>query len=158
VYVPGNHDQELTAPAIHSAPIGFEDPIPGPQGCDNADGRVITAAGLTLAGLGGSIRYREGPNQYSQGQMRRRALALELRVRLRRRRVDVFLAHSPPRGVGDGEDPAHRGFAAFHRVIERLAPRLFVHGHLHPYGRRHEDRQVGSTRVVNAVPYRLVEL
>ena len=77
-------------------------------------------------------------------------------------------------GSGGGEEQAHVGnlvrfdearnrlrsnhLLLDHRVIERLAPRLFIHGHLHPYGRRHEDRQVGSTRVVNAVPYRLVEL
>jgi Icc-related predicted phosphoesterase len=90
--------------------------------------------------------------------MRRRALGLELRSRVRRRRIDVFLAHSPPLGCGDGEDAAHRGFGAFNRLIEQLQPRLFIHGHLHPYGRKHEDRVLGQTCVVNAVPYRLIEV
>jgi len=158
VYVPGNHDADLSLPDPTFAPLRFGEPIPGPQGCENADGRALQAAGLTIAGLGGSNRYREGPNQYTQGRMRRRALGLELRVRLLRRQVDVFLAHSPPLGCGDGEDGPHRGFAAFHPLIARLAPKLFIHGHLHPYGRPHEDRRIGSTRIVNAVPYRMLEL
>jgi Icc-related predicted phosphoesterase len=158
VYVPGNHDQELKAPGIPTPPLGFGDPVPGPQGCDNADGRLLEAAGLTIAGLGGSVRYRNGPNQYTQMEMRRRALWLELRVKIKRKHIDVFIAHSPPLGVGDGEDAAHKGFAAFDRVIARLRPTLFIHGHLHPYGRRHEDRRVGGTLVVNAVPYRVLDV
>ena len=158
VYVPGNHDQDLTPRPTNWAPLSFDDPIPGPQGCENADGRFVEAAGLTLAGLGGSVRYREGPNQYTQGEMKRRALGLELRARIRRRRIDVFLAHSPPLDSGDGEDAPHRGFAAFHRLIAQLRPRLFFHGHLHPYGRKHDDRRLGAALVVNAVPYRLIEL
>jgi predicted phosphodiesterase len=158
VYVPGNHDEELKASGIPTPPMGFGDPIPGPQGCDNADGRLVEAGGLTIAGLGGSVRYRDGPNQYSQREMRRRALWLELRVKLKRKHIDVFIAHSPPLGVGDGDDDAHRGFAAFAGLIERLQPTLFIHGHLHPYGRRHEDRKIGATRIINAVPYRVIDL
>ena len=158
VYVPGNHDADLTPRPTNWAPLSFDDPVPGPQGCENADGRFVDAAGLTIAGLGGSIRYREGPNQYTQGEMRRRALGLELRARIRRRPIEVLLAHSPPLDSGDGQDPAHRGFGAFHRLIAQLSPALFVHGHLHPYGRKHQDRKIGSTLIVNAVPYRLIEL
>ena len=158
VYVPGNHDQDLTPRPTNWAPLSFDDPIPGPQGCENADGRFVEAAGLTLAGLGGSVRYRKGPNQYTQGEMKRRALGLELRARIRRLRIDVVLAHSPPLDSGDGEDAPHRGFAAFHRLIAQLRPRLFVHGHMHPYGRKHDDRRLEATLLVNAVPYRLIEL
>lgn len=158
VYVPGNHDEDLKPDRVPTAPLGLEDPGPGPQGCDNADARIVEAAGVTIAGLGGSVRYRNGPNQYTQAEMRRRALWLELRVKIKRKRVDIFIAHSPPLGVGDGEDSAHRGFAAFRALIERLQPKLFVHGHLHPYGRRHDDQQIGRTRIVNAVPYRVIEL
>ena len=162
VYVPGNHDADVRFRRDSYGPVVFEQPIPGPEGCDNADGRIIEAAGLRIAGLGGSIRYRVGPNQYTQRQMRRRALGLELRARWRRRLgrpgVDILLTHAPPLGLGDGEDPPHQGFAAFHRLVGVLRPRLLVHGHVHPYGRRREDRELGPTQVVNAVPYRLLEL
>ena len=111
-----------------------------------------------LHGLGGCLRYREGPNQYTQAGMGRRALELELRARLRRQPVDILLTHAPPRGCGDGDDLAHQGFAAFHRLVNVLRPRLLVHGHLHPYGRKRDDRRLGDTLIVNAVPNRLLEL
>lgn len=167
VYVPGNHDPDLRPPrpdGLH--PLGgfreqFRDP-PGPRGGLNADARVVDAGGVRVAGLGGSIRYREGPNQYTERAMRRRARRLLRRAawRLLRdgRGVDVLLTHAPPRGLGDEEDPAHRGFEAFHRLVGRLRPRLLVHGHVHPHGMDRPDRRVDGTLVVNAVPHRLLEV
>jgi hypothetical protein len=164
LFVPGNHDPMLrqSKPALTS--VGFRDAYaegPGPLGCVNLDGRVDDTVGLRLAGLGGSVRYREGPNQYSQAEMRRRALRLELRLRAGRVRgtgLDIFVSHAPPLHLGDGPDPAHRGFAAFHRLIRRLSPQLMVHGHIHPYGMTQPDRQLGATRIVNVVPYRMLEI
>ena len=162
VYVPGNHDPDLR-PAVPTldGTEAWDLKTLGPAGCDNVDGRVVDAAGLRIAGLGGSIRYNRGPNQYTESQMWWRAFWLELRVRLGAlrdgRRLDILLTHSPPLGVGDGFDPAHRGFAAFHGLVRRLKPKLLVHGHLHPYQGEVRDRELGSTRVINAVGYRLLE-
>ena len=162
VYVPGNHDADVRFRPDSYGPVVVEQPIPGPQGADNADGKILDVAGLRIAGLGGSLRYRVGPNQYTQGQMRRRALGLELRALwrrlLRKPGVDILLTHAPPLGLGDGEDHPHRGFAAFHRLVRVLHPKLMVHGHVHPYGRKRDDRELGTTQVVNAVPYRLLEI
>jgi len=157
LYVPGNHDADVKFHRGTYGPVVVEEPIPGPEGCDNVDGKILEVDGLRIAGLGGSIRYREGPNQYTQAAMRRRALALELRARLRKP-PDVLLTHSPPRGLGDGDDLPHQGFEAFNRLLTVLHPRLMVHGHLHPYGRQRQDRQLGGTLIVNAVPHRLLEL
>ena len=164
LYVPGNHDPELRpADTTWTPPRGLIDPPAlGPEGCTNLDGRIVEELGLRIAGLGGSIRYKQGPNQYSQGQMSRRALRLGLRIRLKRirsgRRLDVLVTHSPPFAPAEGEDPAHVGFVAFDRLIERFHPLLAVHGHVHPYGRMLPERQVGSTRVVNVVAARLLEI
>src|SRR5437879_5018236 len=91
-------------------------PLPGPQGCINIDGRLIEAHGLRIAGLGGSIRYKEGPNQYSQGQMGRRAIRLELSIRLKRvlrgRKLDIMVTHAPPFGAAEPRDSALVGFVA----------------------------------------------
>lgn len=168
LYVPGNHDPDLRGKGemltfpVTLAPRDLADP-PGPRGCTNVDGRVEDAAGLRVAGLGGSVRYHEGPNQYTQAQMRRRARRLARRVAFRRRRdhrgVDVLVTHVPPRGLGDEEDdPVHHGFEAFADLIRRLRPTLLVHGHVHPYGTVLRDRELGGTRVVNAVPHRVLEL
>jgi hypothetical protein len=167
LYVPGNHDPDLRErreelawpPSIQLKDSG--DPV-GPLGCTNVDGRIEDVAGIRVAGLGGSLRYREGPNQYTQREMRRRARRLRRQATawgLRGRRgVDVLLTHAPPFGVGDEDDPAHRGFEALRELVERLSPKLLVHGHIHPYGQVKPDRQLGTTTVVNAVPFRLLEV
>lgn len=160
-YVPGNHDPDLKPPDIAITPHAHQEP-PGPLGCDNVDGRILNAAGLRIAGLGGSIRYNLGANQYTQTEMRLRAASLEMRVRLRRalgqRGLDLLVTHAPPLGCGDEDDPAHRGFAAFHRLIVKLGPKILVHGHVHPTGRALPDRRLGDTLIVNAIPFRLLEV
>jgi Icc-related predicted phosphoesterase len=162
VYVPGNHDAELRSSDPTWTPLGADAAESGPLGCMNADGRVVVAAGLRIAGLGGSMRYRRGPNQYSEVEMRWRALSLGVRVKLNpfrtARRVDVLLTHAPPFGWGSKDDLAHRGFAAFVPLVKDLAPKVLIHGHIHPYGRGRPERFLGDTQVVNAVPLRLVEI
>lgn len=162
VYVPGNHDPEVRSGDPTWAPLRAEKPQPGPQGCDNADGRVVVAAGLRIAGLGGSMRYKPGPNQYTDSEMRWRALSLEMRIRLNpargARKLDVLLTHAPPLGWGAPDDLAHRGFAGFVRLVKDLTPRLFIHGHVHPYGRAQVERKLAGTQIINAVPLRLIDL
>jgi Icc-related predicted phosphoesterase len=119
--------------------------------------------GLRVAGLGGSLRYKDGPNQYTQAQMRWRALNLEFRMRLKRvrsghRKLDVLITHAPPFGVAPAEDAAHVGVVAFHRIVQSLHPVLLVHGHLHPYGKTQPERRADGTRIINAIPSRLIEL
>lgn len=143
-FVPGNHDS-------HTRP---------PEGCVNVDMRIEEVAGLRIAGLGGSHRYSAGPNQYTQEQMHSRARRLlkKSRVRGRGPHLDVLLTHAAPEGVGDDNDRCHRGFQAFHELVAKTSPLLLVHGHVHPYGRAQSDHRLGSTVIVNAVGYRLLEV
>ena len=171
VFVPGNHDPDLRPRrpeedlGSFTQPFGFYrsggEPS-GPAGCINADGRVVEAAGVTIAGLGGSYAYNFGPNQYTEAQMRRRTVRLQVRDRLRRMGnrppIDLLITHAPPLGLGDGDDLAHRGFACFHTLVGSLRPRLLAHGHIHPYGRQPPTHQLASTEVVNVVGHRLLEL
>jgi uncharacterized protein len=166
LYVPGNHDPEVRrrAPdpvvgALTDRSLAFEGPEkPGaPEGCVNVDGRIVEAAGLKVGGLGGSIRYSGGPNQYTQAQMRRRARRLGLRARLRRG-LDVLITHGAPLGVSDEDDPSHIGFAAFHRLVATARPKLLLHGHIHPHGEVRPDQAMGDTRVVNVIPFKLIEV
>lgn len=154
VFVPGNHDPDHSGYRRTRGGYvrgGLPCEPPGPSGGVNADGRVVTVGGLTVAGLGGSVRYRGGPNQLTQRQAARRALRVRL-VALRRP-VDVVLAHSPARGVGDGEDGPHRGLAALGRLVAKLRPQVFVHGHIHPFGRPGPDREIDGVPVLNTVGY-----
>ena len=162
LYVPGNHDPSLKLPDTTWTPTRAEPIPPGPEGCINIDGRVVEAHGVRIAGLGGSLRYKEGPNQYTQGQMSRRALRLEVSLRLKPvrdgRKLDILVTHAPPFGVAEAEDAAHVGFVAFTRLIRSFRPILAVHGHIHPYGRAIPERKLGETRVANVVPWRVLEI
>lgn len=165
VFVPGNHDPDLSGYAHRSGMwLRAGQPVdwPGPAGFENVDGRVVDVAGLRFAGLGGCVRYNTGPNQWTQAEQLRRARWLVWTARRRTRRdgrpVDVLLTHAPPRGCGDREDGPHHGFECLHRVVAALTPRLLVHGHIHPYGEPAPDRLIGTTRVVNVVGRRILEI
>ena len=153
-YVPGNHDPEYD-PRFASSRA---------EGCTNLDLRFATARGLSLAGFGGSIRYRpDGVNQYTQSEANVRALALLPRLLWHRLRfgrgVDILIAHSPPFTVQDS-DHAHTGFNALNLLIRWARPRYLLHGHTHFYRTNLEasETQVLDTRVINIFPYKVIEI
>jgi Icc-related predicted phosphoesterase len=166
VYVPGNHDPSLKPDAyVLGTAMRFRedwDRTPGPVGGTSLDGEIIEESGLTLAGLGGSIRYRPGDNQYTEREMRFRVARLEAKWWLRRLRgrgtIDVLVTHSPPRDLGDMPDPAHRGFTSFRGLLERMQPQVMLHGHVHPHGFAKPDRVHRDCLIINVVPYRVVEV
>jgi Icc-related predicted phosphoesterase len=161
VFVPGNHDLAIPRSKRSRSGIYTEDGMlcdgPRPHGATNADQVVIEEAGLRIAGLGGCVRYKPGPHQYTQSQYAGRARRLLRRAR-RGGPVDVLLTHAPPLGLGDGDDKPHEGIEALHTVIERLEPTWHLHGHIHPYGRQMPDRHVGPTTIRNVIPWRMVEI
>jgi Icc-related predicted phosphoesterase len=130
----------------------------------NADVRVVDVLGLRIAGLGGCLRYSDGPNQYSERQYGRRARLLRARAQWARWRMrdagrpDVLITHAPPRGVGDAEDPPHRGVQAMHGLVAALAPAVVLHGHVHPYGQTPPQLQLGSAVVRNVVGRHLLDI
>jgi hypothetical protein len=166
VFVPGNHDPECQADDPRRTGLflraGLPAPEPRPLGAVNADVQVVDVAGLRIAGLGGCVRYRPGPHQYTQREHARRGRRLVRRVRRLQRRspgpVDVLITHAPPRDLGDDPDRPHEGIDALHDVIERLEPRLHLHGHIHPHGRTMADRALGPTTLCNVIPYRVFDL
>ena len=160
VFVPGNHDPEILRPRGRRDPVtgdGERRDGLGPHGATNADQQVIAAAGLRIAGLGGCVRYRPGPHQYTQAQYAGRARRL-LRRAKRGGPVDVLLTHAPPFGLGDADDRPHVGIEALHTVIERLQPSWHLHGHVHPYGQPMPDRQVGATTIRNVIPWQVLDI
>jgi hypothetical protein len=168
VFVPGNHDPDLSGYRVSRAGLTLRAGLPArppwPDGAVSADGRVVDVAGLRIAGLGGSRRYRPGPNQYSDRHQARRARRLATRIRLRRprrrpsHRLDVLLTHAPPRGVGDGTDPVHQGFPALNVLAGRLQPPLLLHGHVDPDPAGGRDHWLGRTLVRNVTGWRLFDL
>jgi calcineurin-like phosphoesterase family protein len=165
-FVPGNHDPDLEGyRAARNGLVlraGLPAEPPWPSGAVNADVRVVDVAGLRIAGLGGSRRYRTGPNQYTDHQQARRARQLMRTARWRRSRdgkpVNVLLTHAPPLGVGDGADDPHRGFATLHGLIGKLRPPLLLHGHVHPHGETVRDHDLAGTVVRNVVGWHLFDV
>lgn len=145
-FVPGNHDPQIGRGTAA-----------GPRGFVNLDKRSFVIGGLRVAGLGGCVRYNDGPHQHTQREYGRRGRQL---VRGARKvgPVDVLLTHAPPLGLGDEPDPSHVGIAALHDVIETLRPAWHLHGHIHPYGMLKTDRQLGRTTIRNVIPWRLIEI
>ena len=77
-----------------------------------------------------------------------------------RKGADVVITHAPPRHIHDAQDPCHKGFECFRRLIEKYRPSYFIHGHIH---REFSDpceriTVVDTTNVVNTYGYYLLEI
>ena len=136
LYVHGNHDTNYE----HTPP----------EGCDCIEDQIIVYNGLRILGLGGCRRYHPGPHQYSEKEMRRRIRKLWFQL-WRHKGVDIVVTHAPPFGVGDSDDPAHRGFEALLELIDKYHPKYLLHGHTHlSYGTdQTRERDYHGTKVIN---------
>ena len=145
LYVHGNHDTGYAKRP--------------PLGCDCIDGKVVEYNGLRILGLGGCRRYHPGEHQYSEKDMRRRIRKLRFAL-WRTKGVDIVVTHAPIRGVGDGEDNAHRGFEVFRELLDKYKPAYLLHGHVHlTYGQdKTRVRQYGDTTVINTTERYTLEL
>lgn len=152
-YVFGNHSNVSEA--------GVSGDKEKPLGAVNLNRRAVRdpSSGLLLAGLEGSLRYNNGPSQYTQSEFREMALGLVPQLMLNRvrygRYLDVLVTHAPPWKIHDMDDLPHRGIKAFNWLIETFQPAFHLHGHIHLYRNDVEWRtQVGETTVINAYGYR----
>lgn len=145
LYVHGNHDASY-----------LENP---PGGCTCIDGRIYEYQGFRILGLGGSMRYKPGPFQYTESQMRFRAFRLLPQI-VRHRGFDLLLTHAPAYGQGDSLYPSHQGFSTFLTLMDRFHPSYMVHGHVHlnydPTAPR--IRVYGQTTIVNAYEKYVLEI
>ena len=137
LYVPGNHDARYaTRP---------------PLGCDLIDDHFVVYNGVRILGLGGCRRYHPGAHQYTDAQMRKRIRKLRWQL-WRNKGVDIVVTHAAPAGLGDGEDPAHRGFESLRDLLDKYHPRYLVHGHVHMTYGHNIPREVeyNGTTIINA--------
>ncbi len=147
-YVRGNHD------------VQYDEQPPGGE---NLHKRVVRFQGLTFAGLEGCIRYNREPIQYTEGQMYSMVWALWWRLWLQRLRrgygVDVLVTHSPPRGIHDLKDPAHRGFQALRFALRLFKPRYMLHGHIDTQDVRiPKQTTFGNTEIININPVKYLTI
>ena len=137
LYVHGNHDE------------GYD--VSPPEGCDCIDDSLVICNGLRILGLGGCRKYRPGEYQFTERAMARRVQRLRLAL-WRAGGGDLVVTHAPPLGLGDLEDPAHRGFQAFRDLLDRYHPQVLLHGHTHlRYGHGiPRELEYRGTRIINA--------
>ena len=145
LYVHGNHD------------TGY-DRCP-PEGCDCIDDQFVIYNGLRILGLGGCRKYRPGPHQYTEKQMRARIRRLKWLL-WRHKGVDIVLTHAPPEGLGDSDDPAHWGFEALRELIETYHPQYLIHGHVHMSYDHTIPREMehNGTKIINAYERYVLEI
>lgn len=155
-YVPGNHDPE------HNS----KDKRSSAEGGSNLDLATEGYKNILIGGFGGCIRYRpDGVNQYTQTEGYLRAFQMLPQLWINRikygRAMDILISHSPPFGVHDDiHDPAHHGLKALNWLIRVAKPRYLFHGHTHFYRNNLESQEtlVGSTKVINVYPYKVLEV
>lgn len=133
-----------------------------PGGAINLHGKVINFKGLLLAGMEGSLRYRQGDNMYSQREAWVILIKMVPRLlfnRLRHGRfLDVFVTHAPPYQVQDREDLPHQGFKAFRWFLKTFKPTFHFHGHIHLYDRNEPWMTTFErTRVINVYGVREIQ-
>ena len=137
LYVHGNHD-------------GKYEQIP-PEGCTCIEDDIFVYKGVRILGLGGSMRYKHGPHQYTEREMKQRVAKLWFKIFFRRG-FDILVAHAPAYQLNDGRDLPHQGFQIFRTLLERYRPKFFLHGHVHlSYGRNYKryDKYM-DTHIINA--------
>lgn len=144
LYVHGNHD-------------GCYDITP-PDGCTCIDDDIYVYKGVRILGLGGSMRYKTGPYQYTEAHMKARIMKLSIKI-MKNKGFDILLTHSPAAGLHDMEDRPHRGFECFNELLRKYKPEYFIHGHVHMcYGRFPREEKHGDTMVVNAYEKHIIEI
>ena len=119
--VKGNHDSSAT----------FQPPIV------DLHLAVHEHNGLRFGGFNGSWKYKpRGHYLYDQSEVQHLLRDFP--------EVDVFVSHNSPRHVHDRDDEVHFGFEAYLDYIQRVQPRLFLHGHQHV----NQETLLGRTRVL----------
>ncbi len=146
LYVRGNHDD-----------IYETNP---PLGCDCIEDEIFDFHGLRIMGLGGSMRYNNRKNMYTEDEMQKRIRKLKRSIRFMNG-IDILVTHAPARGYGDMDDIAHRGFECFNDVLNTYHPKYLLHGHVHKnYGSDFVREQIhpSGTVIINGYGHYVIEV
>lgn len=146
----------------HAHPMEYSDELGArsyPHGGIDLHRKVINHHGLLMAGVQGSLRYRSGPYQYTQGEMLGMILEMVPKLFLNRllygRFLDIFVTHAPPAGVHDAPDLPHQGIKAFRWLLQLFQPAFHFHGHIHVYRADTVIKtSLGRSTVINSYGYR----
>ncbi|MBN2531528.1 MAG: metallophosphoesterase [Spirochaetales bacterium] len=146
---------------IYSSPLWNKLHFKG--GATHIDQKIKRYKNLFIAGLGGSLWYNGGGNQFTEAGMFLKMIKLLPGLIFNKivygRFIDILVTHSPPYGIHDKEDRCHRGFKVFLLFMRLFKPRYLIHGHIHLYN-VNENRidKYLDTLVVNAYNHHTIEI
>jgi len=163
-YVNGNH-QVLTP--RHTEPLVAPDETPVTEPGLNLHGEVVQHGDFLLCGFEGVPSEDRTPGHIPERVMARAVARVERRLmRLRtwhrltgRRPASVIVvSHTPPADIHD-DDGFYPGYLCFRGFIERVQPRLWLHGHAHLQGLNQIQRlDLGETTIVNTYEFKCLRL
>ena len=145
LYVHGNHDDKYE--------------VKPPLGCTCIDEDIYDYKGLRIMGLGGSVKYGDKKNMYTEKQMAKRIKKLHKKAVLMGG-IDVLVTHAPAAGYGDLEDLPHHGFECFNALLNEFNPLYLLHGHVHMnYGRvEREMEHPSGAKIINCYDKYMLEI
>ncbi len=147
IYVRGNHDQSRSWDAPELVPEAS-------SGIDEGELPGVALLALPWPGAARGIARRDEWAAWWQVLQ-----ALKIDLILPRDRARIVFSHVPPRGAGDTPtDPYHVGFNAYRVALDRLRPRLWLHGHTSRAATLDPITEHGPTTIVNVTGSVLVEL
>jgi len=119
--------------------------------------------GLLMAGIEGSLRYNNGPYQYTQAEMWQYVFGLTPLLFLNKLRfgrfLDIFVTHAPSWKVLDRDDLPHQGIKAFRWLVETFQPSLHLHGHIHVYRRNTiTEANLKKCQIINTYGFREITI
>jgi Icc-related predicted phosphoesterase len=163
LFVFGNHHTEdipYYAGGLYAAENTVDSHYQG-SGAIHVGSRIRREENLLVAGLGGSMRYNKGNNQFTEFQMKKEMLKLIPGLIFNRifrgRYLDILLTHASPRGIHDKEDRCHQGFKCFLWFMRKFKPRYLIHGHIHLYDLADiRVTKYNETTVINAYSHYVI--
>ncbi|MEM5948001.1 metallophosphoesterase [Spirochaetia bacterium 38H-sp] len=165
-FVFGNHNLKylsMFTNKIRATPFNTVDISPHKFGSTYIDGKITRYKDIIIAGIGGSYKYNNGQNQFTDFQIYVKLIKMIPRLLYNKirygRYLDILLTHSPPYGINDKQDICHRGFKAFLWFIKTFKPSYLLHGHVHLYNSL-ETRisQYYNTKIINVFKHYLLEV
>lgn len=107
IYVRGNHDAKYE--------------MTPPDGCICIEDDIFEFHGVRLLGLGGSMRYKEGSNMFTEKEMKKRVNKMRFKLR-KKDGFDILVTHAPAYQLNDGDDIPHKGFQVFRDLMDFYKP------------------------------------
>jgi Icc-related predicted phosphoesterase len=163
LFVFGNHNLEeyqfITKGPVYHDPGALNSHS---YGATHLHGKVVREGKLLVAGLGGSMKYSKGENQFTEREMKWEMIKMIPSLLFNRifkgRYLDILLTHASPRGIHDKADKCHLGFKCFLWFMRKFRPKYLIHGHIHLYDLSEvRATKYLDTMVINAYSHYLLE-